>query len=206
MKTVASAGVRQRGGQMRVTAFLGSPRKDGNTSILLGEALRGVREGGHTVRLFRLALMKIRPCLNCGGCEEDGGCIIEDDEMGKVYAAIREADRIVLASPIFFSGVSAQAKAMIDRCQALWCEKYLLRREIPAGPEGRKGLFLTVGGMKTVKHAECANSTATAFFRSVSVPEHAFLPFRGVDAKGAIRQHPTALQEAYEAGKALVAT
>lgn len=191
---------------MRVIAFLGSPRKDGNTSILLGEAIRGVQEAGHAVRLLKVAQMKIRPCLNCGDCEESGECIIKDDEMPKVYAAIREADRIILASPIFFSGVTAQAKAMIDRCQALWCEKYLLKREIPAGPAGRKGLFLTVGGMKMLKHAECANSTVTAFFRSVSVPEHAFLPFRGVDAKGAIRQHPTALQEAYEAGKALVAS
>jgi multimeric flavodoxin WrbA len=190
---------------MRVIAFLGSPRKDGNTSILLGEAIRGVEEAGHAAKLYKVAQMKIRPCLNCGGCEEAGECIIKDDEMPKIYAAIRAADRIILASPIFFSGIPAQAKAMIDRCQALWCEKYLLKREIPAGPAGRKGLFLTVGGMKMLKHAECANSTMTAFFRSVSVPEHAFLPFRGVDAKGAIRQHPTALQEAYEAGKALVA-
>ena len=191
---------------MRVIAFLGSPRKDGNTSILLGEAIRGVREEGHEVRLLKVAQMKIRPCLNCGGCEEAGECVIKDDEMGKIYAAIREADRIILASPIFFSGIPAQTKAMIDRCQALWCEKYLLKREIPASPAGRRGLFLTVGGMKMLKHAECANSTATAFFRSVSVPQHAFLAWRGVDAKGAIREHPTALQEAFEAGKALVAS
>lgn len=191
---------------MRVIAFLGSPRKDGNTTILLDEALRGVGESGHGAQVFKLAQMKIRGCLNCGGCEESGECVIEGDEMPKVYAAIREADRIILASPIFFSGIPAQAKAMIDRCQALWCEKYLLKREIAAGPAGRKGLFLTVGGMKMVKHADCANSTVTAFFRSISVPEHAFLPFRGVDAKGAIRRHPTALQDAYEAGKALVAT
>jgi len=191
---------------MRVIAFHGSPRKDGNSSILLGEAIRGVEEAGQAVRVFKLAQMKIRPCLNCGKCEEAGECVIQDDEMGKIYAALREADRIILASPIFFSGLPAQAKAMIDRCQALWCEKYLLKREIPAGPAGRRGLFLTVGGMKMLKHAECANSTVTAFFRSVSVPEHAFLPFRGVDAKGAIRQHPTALQEAFEAGRALVAT
>jgi hypothetical protein len=99
--------------------------------------------------------------------------------------------------------VSAQAKVMIDRCQALWCEKYLLNRPLAAGPAGRKGLFLTVGGMKMAKHAECANSTATAFFRTLSVPEHAFLPFRGVDAKGAILHHPTALQDAFAAGEAL---
>ena len=191
---------------MRVTAFLGSPRKDGNTSILLQQAVRGVTESGHEVQTFDLARMKIRPCQNCGGCDETGACVIVDDEMGQVYPAIREASRIILASPIFFAGLTAQTKAMVDRCQAFWCEKYLLNRAIPAGPEGRKGLFLTVGGMKTGKGLECGGASATAFFRTVSVPEHASLGYRPIDAKGAIREHPTALQEAYEAGKALVAT
>jgi multimeric flavodoxin WrbA len=153
---------------MEVIAFLGSPRKDGNTSILLQEAIRGVREGGGTVKIFNLAQMKIRPCQNCGGCDETGVCIIKDDEMPAIYAALREASRIILASPIFFAGLSAQTKAMVDRCQAFWCEKYLLNRPIPAGPEGRKGLFLTVGGMKTGKGVECGGASATAFFQNSS--------------------------------------
>jgi multimeric flavodoxin WrbA len=189
---------------VRVVAFLGSPRKDGNTSLLLAEALRGVEESGHPVRTFNLAHLKIRPCLNCGGCDETGACVIVDDEMHQVYAAIREATRIVLASPIFFAGLTAQTKAMVDRCQAFWCEKYLLNRPIPAGPEGRKGLFLTVGGMKTGKGIECSGASATAFFRTISVPEHATLGYRPIDAKGVIREHPTALAEACEAGRELV--
>lgn len=188
---------------MQVIAFLGSPRKGGNTSILLEEAVRGVAEAGLAVKIFNLAHMKIRPCLNCGGCDATGVCVIEDDEMPLVYAALREASRIILASPIFFAGLSAQTKAMVDRCQALWCEKYLLNRPIPAGPEGRRGLFLTVGGMKTGKGIECGGASATAFFRTVSVPEHATLGYRPVDAKGAIREHPTALQEAFAAGREL---
>jgi multimeric flavodoxin WrbA len=189
---------------MRVIAFLGSPRKDGNTSILLQEAVRGIEESGHSVKTFNLAHMKIRPCQNCGGCDETGACIIKDDEMEVIYAALREASRIILASPIFFAGLSAQTKAMVDRCQAFWCEKYLLNRPLPAGAEGRKGLFLTVGGMKTGKGIECGGASATAFFRTLSVPEHASLGYRPVDAKGAIREHPTALQEAYAAGRELV--
>jgi multimeric flavodoxin WrbA len=194
----------QGGSDMQVIAFLGSPRKDGNTSILLAEALRGVADSGHTAQTFNLAHLKIRPCLNCGGCDKTGACVVVDDEMGLVYPAIREASRIILASPIFFAGLTAQTKAMVDRCQAFWCEKYLLNRPIPAGPEGRKGLFLTVGGMKTGKGVECSGASATAFFRTVSVTEHATLGYRPIDAKGAIREHPTALAEAYEAGRALV--
>jgi multimeric flavodoxin WrbA len=123
--------------------------------------------------------------------------------MTGIYAAIREADRIILASPIFFYGLSAQTKAMVDRCQAFWCEKYLLKKTIPAGPHERKGLLLLVGGMKKEAGKECSEGTAKAFFRTVSVPEHETLFFGGIDAKGDILKHPTALKDAYEAGKRL---
>jgi multimeric flavodoxin WrbA len=185
---------------MRIIAFLGSPREGGNTETLLGAAMEGT---GRDVRVFNLNKMDIKPCQNCGGCEETGVCIIEDD-MGGVYGAIRGADRIILASPVFFMGVSAQSKAMIDRCQAFWCEKYLMKRPIEAGRYGRKGLFLLVGGMRKEEGIRCAGHTATAFFRTVSVPEHRTLAYMGVDAKGEILKHPTALKEAREAGRELV--
>ena len=188
---------------MKVIAFLGSPRKDGNTELLLKEAIKGIEKSVPAVRVFNLNLMKISPCQDCGGCDKTGKCIIEDD-MSEIYNAIRTADRIILASPIFFFGLSAQAKIMIDRCQAFWCEKYLLKKPIPEGRYGRKGLLLLVGGMKKEAGVECSEATASAFFRTISVPEHKTLSFLGVDAKGAILKHPTALKDAYEAGLRLV--
>jgi multimeric flavodoxin WrbA len=188
---------------MNIIAFLGSPRKDGNTELLLKEVIRGIEGSGLKVHVFNLNLMNISPCQNCGGCDDTGICVIEDD-MVQVHDAIRAADRIILASPIFFFGLSAQAKTMIDRCQAFWCEKYLLKKPIPEGPYGRKGLLLLVGGQKKEIGIQCAEATAKAFFRTVSVPEHKTLGFLGIDAKGAILQHPTALREAYEAGLQLV--
>ncbi|MDA8077896.1 MAG: flavodoxin family protein [Nitrospiraceae bacterium] len=188
---------------MNVIAFLGSPRVDGNSALLLKEAVRAIEEEGYTVRTFNLNMMNIHACQNCGGCDETGVCVIADD-MSEISTAIRAADRIILASPIFFFGLSAQSKAMIDRCQSFWCEKYLLKKPIPAGPFGRKGLLLLVGGMEKTVGMECGNATATAFFRTISVPEHAVLSFMGVDARGAIRDHPTALAEAFDAGRSLV--
>ncbi|MCL5024306.1 MAG: flavodoxin family protein [Nitrospirae bacterium] len=188
---------------MKVAAFLGSPRVGGNTELLLRESLRAVEEAKHQSEFFRLNDMDIRPCQNCGGCDETGVCVIED-AMEDVSRAIRGADRVILASPIFFFGLSAQAKIMIDRCQAFWCEKYLLKRAIFPGPFGRRGLLLLVGGMKKEIGIRCSETTAKAFFRTVSVPEHETLGFLGVDAKGVIREHPSALADAYRAGKALV--
>ncbi len=188
---------------MKVIAFQGSPRIDGNTELLLGEAVRAVQEQGHEVKTFKLNYMNIKPCQDCGGCDKTGLCIINDD-MIEIYAAIREADRIILASPIFFFGLSAQAKAMVDRCQSFWCEKYLLRRPVEEGPQGRKGLLILVGGMKKDIGIQCGDAAAKAFFRTVSVPRHEALGFLGVDAKGAISDHPTALKDAFEAGRRLV--
>jgi len=185
---------------MKVIAFAGSPRRGGNTETLLKEAIKGT---GMDVRVFELNTMTIRPCQNCGGCEETGVCIVPDD-MSEVVEAIREADRIIMASPIFFLGVSAQAKAMIDRCQQIWCEKYLLKKDIPAGEFGRKGLFIVVGGMKMATGVECAEKTVKAWFRTISVPEHKTISYLQVDAMGDILKHPTALKEAFEAGKDLV--
>jgi multimeric flavodoxin WrbA len=185
---------------MKVIAFKGSPRRGGNTETLLKEALGGA---GLEAQVFDLNDMQIKPCQHCGGCEDTGMCIIPDD-MEQVSSAIRAADRIILATPVFFSGVSAQAKAMIDRCQQFWCEKYLLEKEIPAGERGRRGLLLVVGGMKNSQGVECVGRTAKAWFRSVSVPEHRTLAYTGVDAMGDILKHPTALRDALEAGRGLV--
>ena len=188
---------------MKVIAFLGSPRKDGNTDLLLQETIKGIELSGQTVKTFRLNLMNIKPCQNCGGCDETGECIIDDD-MTEIYHEIRNADRIILATPIFFFSVSAQTKILIDRCQSFWCEKYLLRKPIVEGEYGRKGLLLLAGGMKKEVGIQCAEATAKAFFRTISVPEHSTLSYLGIDAKGAILAHPTALQEAFEAGRKLV--
>jgi multimeric flavodoxin WrbA len=188
---------------MKIIAFLGSPREGGNTELILKETIGGIEELGLIVQVFNLNLMNISPCQNCGGCDETGVCVYEDD-MTQIYDAIRSADRIILASPIFFFALSAQVKVMIDRCQAFWCEKYLLKKPIPEGLYKRKGLLLLVGGQKKEIGIQCAEASAKAFFRTVSVPEHKTLSYMGIDSKGAILQHPTALKEAYEAGKALI--
>lgn len=187
---------------MNIIAFLGSPRENGNTELLLKEIVKGVQSSGPEVKTFMLNRMNIQPCQNCGGCEETGECIIDDD-MPEIYLDIRKADRIILASPIFFFGLSAQTKAMIDRCQSFWCGKYLLERPVPEGIYGRKGLLLLVGAMEREIGVTCSDATAKAFFRTINVQEHSTLSFLGIDAKGAVKAHPIAMNDAFEAGRIL---
>jgi multimeric flavodoxin WrbA len=189
--------------RVKIAAFMGSPRKDGNTELLLNAAISGARDAGAEVETFRLAGMSIAPCRSCGGCNKTGRCVFRDDAIA-VHDAIRNSDRIILASPIYFFALSAQTKIMIDRCQAFWCEKYLLGKPVQPGPAGRKGLLLLVGAYaKSDEGMHCAEVCARAFFNTVSVSEYRRLGYAGIEGAGAINGHPAALAEAYEAGENL---
>ena len=101
----------------RIVKILGiscSPRASGNTVVLMEEALAGAREEGAEVELFSLAGKDIRPCDACGACHSKGRCHIEDD-MQAVYDRMAEADGIIFGTPIYFYGMTAQLKALIDR-------------------------------------------------------------------------------------------
>ena len=121
-----------------------------------------------------------------------------------VYRELEAADRIVLASPIQFMTVTAHMKAMIDRCQALWARKYVLKIPPLGNRRGRKGLFISVGGRTAANLFEPALATIRALFNTLDVAYAGDLLFRGVDGKGAITKHPDALKQAFLAGQKLV--
>ena len=133
---------------VKVLGIFGSPRKGGNTDLLLEEALKGAEQEGAKVERLHLSDFTVTPCTECHGCDQTGKCVILDD-MEKIYPKLLEADVVILASPIFFYGVTAWAKALIDRTQALWTRKYLLK-DPSLGKEGkkRKGFFISVGATK----------------------------------------------------------
>jgi multimeric flavodoxin WrbA len=124
--------------------------------------------------------------------------------MQKVYDELEWADRLVLASPLHFMGVTAQTKAMVDRCQALWVRKYKLKLP-PLGDEReRKGLFISVGGTKQANLFEPALATVKSLFKVLDIAYAGELLFPGVDEKGAITKNPVALNQAFLAGQRLV--
>jgi multimeric flavodoxin WrbA len=125
--------------------------------------------------------------------------------MQKIYPKLLEADVIILASPIFFYGVTAWAKALIDRSQALWARKYLLK-DPSLGKEGkkRKGFLISVGATKGQKVFEGAILTSKYFFDVLNAEYVGELLFKGVEAKGDILKHQEALHQAFEAGRRLV--
>jgi len=190
---------------MKVLGLFGSPRRGGNTDLLLEEMLKGAQSQGAKIEKIFLSEYDISGCRECRSCEATGNCVIQD-QMQEIYPRLMAADYIILASPIFFYGVTAQAKRMIDRCQALWAQKYVLKKTSMAEKEKvkRKGWFLSVGGSRGARVFEGAILTARYFFDALNVQYAGELTFRKVDAKGFIKKHPTALKEAFEAGRRLV--
>ena len=188
---------------MKVLGIAGSPRRGGNTDLLLAEVMKGAASRGAEVKTIILNDLEITPCQHCDACLEAGNCRVQDD-MQMVYRELEEADRIVLASPIQFMGVTAQAKAMIDRGQALWARKNVLKIPPLGDQRERKGLFISVGARKVANLFEPALVTVKSWFRSLDITYAGDLLFSDVDEKGAIAQHPDALHQAFLAGQELV--
>ena len=188
---------------MKVLGIMGSPRIKGNTDLLLEGTLKGAKSQGADVEKIVVDKLKIAPCKEYLGCFRDGNCVIRDD-MDAIYPKLLEADIVIIASPIFFYGVTSQVKALIDRCQALWARKHILKQTLPDG--NRKGAFIAVGATKGKRLFEGVILTVKYFFEAIGVEYADELLVRSVDARGEIRQHQTALADAFELGKRLAQT
>ena len=186
---------------MDVLAFLGSPRKKGNSEILTGAFLEGVRQEGGSPEIIRLCDLKIAPCISCGGCDKEGKCVVEDD-MTPLYQKIIAIDKIILASPIYFYGITAQAKAFIDRTQALWNRKRLLKEkgdwlENPV----RRGFFVSVAATRGVNVFTGAILTMKYGYDAMDVNYAGDFVVNGPDKRGDMKKYEQKLAEAWEAGR-----
>lgn len=183
-----------------ILGLAGSPREGGNSRLLLQGALDGVRETGITAEEVVLADLNILPCIECGGCDETGECILEDD-MDYLYQKIEEASGLVLASPIFFGHLPAQAKAAIDRFQAWWVARYILKK--PHFEKRRPGALIVVGGMNRPDYFECIKKTVKAFFATSGFELSFELYGSQIDEKGAVLKRKEILEHAFEIGRQL---
>jgi multimeric flavodoxin WrbA len=99
---------------MKVIGIVGSPRKNGNTELLTAHALKAIAEEGLDTELIRLANLNIRPCNACMVCQKGERCSIDDD-LFPIYLKMKEADGIILATPVYFGSATALIKALMER-------------------------------------------------------------------------------------------
>lgn len=191
--------------QIKVLGVAGSPRRGGNSDLLLERALAGAAEAGADVERIVVARFQIAPCIACDGCWTAGRCVVQD-EFQDVYEKLIVAERIILATPIYFMAVSAQAKAFIDRCQCLWARKYVLKRALPPTPSGgpRQGAIIATAGHSVPAGFRCADTTMRYFLDVLDAEFADKLHVGYLEEKGAIREHPDMLEAAYALGKRLL--
>ncbi|MFC2067651.1 flavodoxin family protein [Chloroflexota bacterium] len=182
---------------MRIVGIMGSPRIKGNTDLLIDEALRGAQMQGGKIDKIVVDKLNIGPCREYYGCLRDGNCVIRDD-MDDIYPRLVSADGVIIASPIFFYALTGQVKIFVDRCQALWARTFILKHSLSTSK--RKGMFIAVGATKGEKLFNGSILTVKYFFQAIGVEYVEDLLIRGVDKKGEIKEHPTALTDAFSLG------
>ena len=185
-----------------VVGIYGSSRKGGNTDTLLDAALSSAESAGANVQRIYIRDLDFLPCQNCGACAKTGVCRIKDDMVG-VYEALDTSDVILLAAPIYFCSISAQAKAMIDRCQSYWSRrKYMLKLEPPG--RGVRGGFITCCGFEDDRFLRCTEQVVKTWFHVMDVGYAGCLCKTGLDARNDAANDPTATKDAAEFGKMAV--
>ena len=176
---------------MFILGLQGSPRRKGNTDTMLAAFLDKAAAAGATTHVIQVDRAGIASCRGCGRCEKQGTCVLKDDPMStEVFGLLREADMVVAASPVYFYGVSAQLKLLMDRCQTLWSRKYVFKLKDPLAAT-RTGVLFSVAASKGRQLFDGVELTTKYFFDAIDARYAHTLVYRGVEAKGDIHGQPT---------------
>lgn len=179
---------------MKVLALHGSMRKNGNTSVLTDEFLRGAAEAGHETEKVELRDLTVHDCLGCGACQRNGGICVQKDDMQAICEKMKAADVIVFASPVYFYTWTSLMKKVIDRSFAV--EKILSNKTF---------YLITAGAAPEEKYYEHMIESFRLYiscFRGEGNKEGGIVIGTGTNAPGDVRK-TAAMQKAYELGKSL---
>jgi multimeric flavodoxin WrbA len=182
----------------RVLGIVGSPRRKGNTEILVEEVLRGANEAGAAVDKVILCELDIAPCDACDSCVDTGECITVDAMEG-LFPMMQQSQVWVLGTPVYWWGPSAQFKAFVDR----WYAK-VQREEDKALFRGRRVILVVPMGDADAKTARHVVGMMTDALEYVGAELLATVLAPGANAAGDVRQLPDVLAAAYAAGMAAV--
>jgi len=178
---------------MKVLAFIGSPRRRGNTDLLIEQVIRGCRARGHATEKVYLYDCEIAPCVDCRHCKKGDYTCSLADAMEEIYPKIEEADLIIFGTPLYWYGPTGKMKLLIDRLRP-----YVASRKL----EGKKGVLVT----PSEEGEEACHCLVEMFRRSFA---YLGMEFAGVILpkayeKGEIKQNKEELRRAYEFGSSLL--
>lgn len=187
--------------KVTVIGLLGSPHRMGNTEQYLDRFLSGASDAGGSVEKVILVNLSYSSCKGCNACHKTGFCIMDDDVVA-LYDRLLAADCVVTASPIYTMGITTELKSFIDRAHYLWVRHYQLGEHIvtPEEKRIRRGYFLSTAGMDMEDVFRTAYPMMNALFNILGFTYCADILARNMDGYGGIRGHPTALEDAFQAG------
>jgi multimeric flavodoxin WrbA len=188
-----------------VIGISGSPHRHGNTETLLDRFLEGAQASGASVDKVVLKALQYSPCRGCNACHKDGECIVKDDAV-ILYERIMASDCLAVASPIYTMGITAELKGFIDREQYLWAKKFILKTLYFSDDhiKRHKAVFISTAGLGWDNVFDGAFPIITALFNTVGFEYYDNIIANDLDRYGDIRQHPTAMNEAFEKGQKIV--
>ena len=184
----------------KVLVLNGSPRKNGNTAVLSSRLSDGASSVGADVESITLHNLDISPCDACDYCQEnENGCIIEDD-MQILYPKLRDSDVVVIASPVYFSGLTAQSKLCLDR----W---YAMEEGDDFELKGKKLALLMVYGDSDLY----SSGGITVILALENICRYVGMDFAGIVHGtamdiGDVEKYPVLMDQAFKLGKELVSS
>jgi len=184
---------------MKIVAVLGSPRPKGNSALLAEAFLEVARGRGADIEVYRLNQMNIKGCQGCGKCKTDSEVCVVEDDLAPVYEAVRQADLLVLASPVYFGDLSAQLKCFWDRTYAFANPDFSSR----LAPGKNSVLFLAQGAPAE----EMFNDIHPRYERWLKMfgfAENHLVRAVGVQGAGEVKNKPEVLEQARELARRLV--
>jgi multimeric flavodoxin WrbA len=162
----------------------GSPRGDGNCSILTSWAVETAHVLGKTVQVIYPHDMSIHCCIGCYQCYNTGSCVFDDD-MDVIIDALRDTSLLIVCSPVYTNTVPGGLKLVIDRCQAYHAELV-----ISGGKHGQKGLLFSVAGREGGENFICITRVITSFLQNLDIKLAGEVHIDRVDAVKDIRTIP----------------
>jgi protein-tyrosine-phosphatase len=165
--------------------------------------MQAIEKLGAQTRMIEVTQKNIIPCREYVVCERKGYCPIDDDVKTEIYPLIRQAEVIVLASPIFFFNMTAQLKAVVDRCQLFWARKYKLKLADPA-KKTKRGFLLSVGASKGKSLFDGLQLTAKYFFDAIDARYEGSLTYREIEGPKDMAKHPKVLTDIEKAAVDLI--
>jgi multimeric flavodoxin WrbA len=185
---------------MKILGINASPRIGGNSDLLLDKALEGAKSASGIVEKIVLSELKFSPCQECEKISHDGLCLVQD-EFQIIFDKIKQADALILVSPIFFGSVSAQAKMMIDRFQCAWVGKNIFKKEV--FPKKGIGTFICVQASDRMDFIDNAKAIVKNLFAVINFEYKKELFVVRVSKKAQIKDFPDILVKAFDLGKSI---